>query len=76
MNNIMKYFICPVCGSKNTGMIGIKPLLEHVRVDVVKCTDCSSEWRVYSEVSNVEVEITKQGTIPEEEPKPAVEVAE
>lgn len=80
MNNIMEYFICPVCGSKSTGIVGIKPLFDDVRVDVLRCTECSSEWRVYSEISNIEVEITKQGSTPEapesEEVKPAVEVAE
>lgn len=77
MNNIMEYFICPVCGSNSAAVIGIKPLLEHVRVDVLRCTECSSEWRVYSEVSNIEVEVTKYGLTPEaEHSEPVVEVAE
>ena len=73
MNNIMEYFICPVCGSNSAGVIGIKPLLKHVRVDVLRCTECSSEWRVYSEVSNIEVEVTKYGLTPETEEFVSVE---
>lgn len=56
---------CPICESTEVKVVGIQPLFEDSRFDYCRCNHCGSEWRFYYKVAECNMELTKEGSIPE-----------
>lgn len=52
-------FVCPICKQPNPMFLGATPLMSDLRMDTLKCSSCETEWRVYSKVSEMQIEILR-----------------
>lgn len=50
-------FTCPNCKANKTALRGSHVMLGDVRVDNLLCMECNTEWRGYSKVTDVEIEV-------------------
>lgn len=60
-------FTCPNCKANKTALRGSHVMLGDVRVDNLLCMECNTEWRGYSKVTDVEIEVVHA---PQPEPAP------
>lgn len=52
-------FVCPVCGQSSVALISAGVFMSDVRVDSLKCDTCEAEWKLYSKVSEIQIDVTK-----------------
>lgn len=56
---IQESFVCPTCGENNVNMLGAGSIMSDVRVDTMSCPKCNTIWRIYSKITENNVEIVR-----------------
>lgn len=54
---IKESFQCPHCGAEKTAIVGAQAIMDDVRFDSLRCTECGAEWRAYFKVSELSSEL-------------------
>ena len=67
-------YVCPNCHANTSRILAMQNLLSDVRYDIVQCSDCGTEWRVYYRVAELNQEVTYVPQPPVMEPQEDVNV--
>lgn len=54
---INESFTCPYCKEEKVAILNAASVMSDVRLDVLHCPKCETTWRVYSKVSEANIEI-------------------
>lgn len=49
--------ICPYCGGIELQMLATRPIMSDIRTDTFVCTNCTTQWNVYTRIAETQIEV-------------------